>query len=302
MATFIQQTTAQASNSEAPKLRTSCDACGFAKVKCDRGSKCGRCNTMNLDCVYGPSRKFGKPQRKKPRTDYSTPSHGPLSGPNGPNGMNEMSSTSASFIDYAQTSSSGAGSILLPATTTSTMGSNIPSTLLATANGATGSNTLRSLSAATTESGADENNTFGSQTFFNLSNPLPLSDINWSEFSSLQTGVPTVTSTTEGSSQAPHDCPQEAYDILGTLTSPHALAEIPKDAAKTTILTHLDFVLQNNKCATGRLNKLLECDCTKSPHLAMLYASIISRILIWYVDNNFLKTWKPPFEGSTETS
>jgi hypothetical protein len=299
MATFIQQAITQVSDSEGPKLRSSCDACGLAKVKCDRGSKCGRCNTMNLDCVYGYSRKFGKPQRKRPRTDYSIPLQGPLSRPNG---TNEMSNTSASFMNYSQNSSSGTGPIPLPATITNTIGSNIPSTSPATANSASGSSTLGPLSATTTESGADENVTFGSQTFFNLSNPLPLDDINWSEFSRLQTGVPTTTSITESSNQSRHDCPREAYDILGTLTSPHALAEIPKDAAKTTVLTHLDFVLQNNKCAIVRLNKLLGCECTKSPHLAMLYASIISRILIWYVNNNSLEIWKSPFERSIEVS
>jgi hypothetical protein len=275
--------TPQPSDSETPKLRSSCDACGIAKVKCDRGSKCGRCNTMNLDCVYSPSQKFGKPQRKRPRMHYSTLSQGPLSGVNGVDGLDGMSKASASLMDFSQTSSSRAGPILLPASTTSAKRNNPPSTLPSMNSGANGSDTTGSLSATTTESGADDHATFGSQTFFNLSNPLPLDDINWSEFSSLQTGIPT-TKPTDSRSQAPHDCPREAYDILGTLTSPHALAEIPKDAATTTVLTHLDFVLQNNKGALGRLNKLLECSCTKSPHLAMLYASIISRILIWYVN------------------
>ena len=51
---------------KSPKLRTSCDACGNAKVKCDKQHpRCGRCSTYGLRCVYGVSQKHGKPYRKK---------------------------------------------------------------------------------------------------------------------------------------------------------------------------------------------------------------------------------------------
>ncbi|KAF2789493.1 hypothetical protein K505DRAFT_378191 [Melanomma pulvis-pyrius CBS 109.77] len=242
MTTILQQETPQPSDTEPPKLRSSCDACGIAKVKCDRGSKCGRCNAMNLDCVYGPSRKFGKPQRKRLRTDSNTP------GQIGPKRTAWPSRTAIPTF--------GDG-ILLPATTTST---GDPVTL--------------------------------DPAFFN---PLPLNDINWSEFGTLESGVGTAT-TSEGQDLSlgatpsnigsenndAHDCSGEAYCILGTLTSPHPLPKALSGSGPARIINHLDFVLSNNKNAIDGLNRLLECDCTKSPHLAMLYASIISRILIWY--------------------
>src|SRR6187551_751594 len=48
-----------------PKLRSSCDACGETKVKCDRAQpECSRCVEAGVPCVYGPSRNRGKPPRK----------------------------------------------------------------------------------------------------------------------------------------------------------------------------------------------------------------------------------------------
>ncbi|KAK7191457.1 hypothetical protein PSPO01_02766 [Paraphaeosphaeria sporulosa] len=50
----------------ARRLRSSCDACGAAKTKCDRiQPQCGRCSSMNLSCVYGPSKQLGKRPRRR---------------------------------------------------------------------------------------------------------------------------------------------------------------------------------------------------------------------------------------------
>lgn len=60
-----------------PKLRSSCDSCGAAKLKCDRGQpECERCVSYGMTCVYGLSRKMGKP----PRRDTLRPGHGPGNG------------------------------------------------------------------------------------------------------------------------------------------------------------------------------------------------------------------------------
>lgn len=43
------------------KLRSSCDACGAAKLKCDRGRPaCGRCVSLDVQCVYGVSLKSSR--------------------------------------------------------------------------------------------------------------------------------------------------------------------------------------------------------------------------------------------------
>jgi len=52
------------------KLRSSCDACGAAKVRCNKAQpRCSRCDASGQACVYGLSRKFGKPPRRKTATD-----------------------------------------------------------------------------------------------------------------------------------------------------------------------------------------------------------------------------------------
>lgn len=59
-----------------PKLRSSCDCCGEAKINCNSGQpECHRCIALGLNCVYGLSRKFGKPPRKRllDRADSSSP-------------------------------------------------------------------------------------------------------------------------------------------------------------------------------------------------------------------------------------
>ncbi|PSN72926.1 hypothetical protein BS50DRAFT_173513 [Corynespora cassiicola Philippines] len=48
-----------------PKLRSSCDICANAKVKCDRERPvCQRCINSGMRCHYSVSRRMGKPPRK----------------------------------------------------------------------------------------------------------------------------------------------------------------------------------------------------------------------------------------------
>ncbi|KAI1304719.1 hypothetical protein F5Y03DRAFT_165973 [Xylaria venustula] len=44
----------------------------------------------------------------------------------------------------------------------------------------------------------------------------------------------------------------------------------------------LGSVLTRSRDVVGRLELLLKCPCARSPHMAMLYASILSRLLLWY--------------------
>ncbi|KAF2875395.1 hypothetical protein BDV95DRAFT_484717 [Massariosphaeria phaeospora] len=57
-----------------PKLRASCDACAASKVKCSKEHPiCGRCSTNGSQCIYGVSRKHGKPGRTRKRNPDGTP-------------------------------------------------------------------------------------------------------------------------------------------------------------------------------------------------------------------------------------
>ncbi|ROW05851.1 hypothetical protein VMCG_05197 [Cytospora schulzeri] len=51
-----------------PKLRSSCDACGTVKLRCDRKHpECGRCVAHGITCTYSISRKLGNPPRNRIR-------------------------------------------------------------------------------------------------------------------------------------------------------------------------------------------------------------------------------------------
>ncbi|PVH91002.1 hypothetical protein DM02DRAFT_478492, partial [Periconia macrospinosa] len=56
------------------KLRASCDACAASKVKCSKEHPiCARCKTNRSQCIYGVSRKHGKPGRTRKRNPDGTP-------------------------------------------------------------------------------------------------------------------------------------------------------------------------------------------------------------------------------------
>lgn len=102
-----------------------------------------------------------------------------------------------------------------------------------------------------------------------------------------------------------HDCYREAYDILGrlsflSLNSAHSTSRpAPNSTPATANMVHrlpLDRILRLNRESSERLSRLLTCSCARCPHLALLYASIISRVLIWYQqasDCNQSASWTP---------
>jgi hypothetical protein len=56
------------------KLRASCDSCAALKVKCSKEHPtCARCSTSGCSCIYGISRKHGKPGRTRKRNPDGTP-------------------------------------------------------------------------------------------------------------------------------------------------------------------------------------------------------------------------------------
>nr|A0A1U9YI06.1 RecName: Full=Transcription factor verZ; AltName: Full=Verticillin biosynthesis cluster protein Z [Clonostachys rogersoniana]AQZ42167.1 putative zinc finger [Gliocladium sp.] len=58
-----------------PKYRTSCDRCQAAKVKCGHEKpSCRRCTYHKVECVYGISRRMGRPRAKKNSGKDASPS------------------------------------------------------------------------------------------------------------------------------------------------------------------------------------------------------------------------------------
>ncbi|KAI1400741.1 hypothetical protein F4819DRAFT_487313 [Hypoxylon fuscum] len=106
-----------------------------------------------------------------------------------------------------------------------------------------------------------------------------------------------------------HDCLQEANDVLANLSfvSFGKMGSSPSSKLGSVSITEcvpLDYVLRLNREASERLSRLLTCPCARSPHQALLYASIFSRVLTWYQQAETCNqgvSWIPtnPMAGST---
>lgn len=251
-------TTTRRSELETPKLRSSCDDCGISKVKCDRGHpECGRCVTLGLTCVYGLSRKSGKPPRKRPR----------------PN----LDATSEKYVCVSWTSENRNNS------TTMDLGeaqgvdehvqANFSEPVVDMLPFPCGINTALS-------------NNEQSQQASTFYPSLSLDD--WPQLDILETDleIPSAsllepTGTVRASSDSPHSCPRESYEIFRDLICPSPSLHAP-ESNSVTVSARFDEVLHFNKIAVDRLSQLLKCPCARSGHRAMVHASIVSRILIWY--------------------
>ncbi|KAH6880099.1 hypothetical protein B0T10DRAFT_565871 [Thelonectria olida] len=224
------------------KLRSSCDACGQAKIKCDRGQPaCARCVAQGVSCVYGVSRKAGKPPRRRPAAPSPLPSR-PV----------EPETTS---VDLTGTGHDGIDMML----------------------GLEGSMAIDSPFSASDAA---------FQTWFpfdSFGSPgaLRAASSDGDTCMSGQSGSSTTASTTATSVAAGRPyCTQEAKGIMRRLycANPSALIS---DGMPARILD-LGSVLTRNRDVVARLGMLLNCPCARSPHTAMLYSSIVSRVLLWY--------------------
>ncbi|KAI8962953.1 hypothetical protein F5Y11DRAFT_356629 [Daldinia sp. FL1419] len=299
--------------SRQPKLRSSCDGCGSAKLKCDRGQpECGRCVSLGIACVYGVSRKMGKPPRERLQIQAA------LGAPR-TTGEHHRNSKEARSDDssYSRHAGSSIGDTILPRTSSSPSINDIHSTWGAVEEYS--NNTMTSVNVMdefhndqlgpplTNFSSLDTNewvltNIIGDDLSSANLETESFPAMGWPEFE----GSPASTGQTTGAHtpaddriyiDSPfmqyddtrhHNCSGEAHEILESLSS----LNISKAHSKTTSppsTTHasinrvpLDFILHLNRDATERLNRLLNCSCANYSHLAFLYASIIGRVLLWY--------------------
>jgi hypothetical protein len=77
---------------------------------------------------------------------------------------------------------------------------------------------------------------------------------------------------------ASHCCYTLAYSTLETLQFPTPEETESQSAEQRS----LDSILCITKTAVQNVTQLLSCRCASDPHLAMLYSSIVSRIITWY--------------------
>ncbi|KAI3401501.1 hypothetical protein diail_10935 [Diaporthe ilicicola] len=340
-----------------PKLRSSCDACGAAKVRCDKTQpRCGRCTAGGVTCVYGLSRKFGKAPRKKAPAEPNA-SGDSASKPLGQNAhahhhhQNHQNSLSC-FPDYRPLSGATNRAVKYeqprPATSPSfgledslmafTSHANHHDMFMPSPdNSLDNFNDPFSFAEAPAQSSHhhhhhhNNNNailradprhhgtvdpldlTFSASDYSSFSEWIQPDDLMHTPDSSQQSNskeaesaqqMPSSASSSSSSSshrlsttscfspsssldsalpdtsllQADsHRCQELAYATLDSLS-------LRQDSiARGEHLTQtMDKVLNRNKQAVDTMRRLLACPCAKSPHLAMLYASITSKVLMWY--------------------
>jgi hypothetical protein len=292
----------QARAPKRPKLRSSCDGCGASKLKCDRGQpECGRCVSHGMTCVYGLSRKMGKPPREKLRPSSAPSPEEQQAGPAEVEKI-ESSNDSGMVLDFSTLPSVTDSSAAWDAMEDTASG--LPITLDApdrSGPSLSGFNSVSFGDWALTDPFNDNllpaSLQFGPMSTPDspvLGSPAP-TEAPTTHPTPLQTQSDMNLYPDRASMQladfSDHDCPRKAHEILGSLSFLNVSKGHPVLSANTVQMPSanglasqvpLDRVLQLNREACESLSRLLTCTCARSPSLALLYASIISRILIWY--------------------
>lgn len=311
-----------------PKLRSSCDACGSAKVRCDKTQpRCGRCAAGGITCVYGLSRKFGKAPRKKAPSETSVPGDASSKSL----AQNSHPSSLSCFPDYRPLSGgTAARAVKYEPRSATSPGFGLEDSLMAFTSHAghdmfmpspdsmEGFNDPFSFADAPHSHHHNSNNNAilrADPRHHGTVDPLDLtfSASDYSAFSEwiqpddlMHTPESQPAGDADSAPQAPsHRLPtsfsssldsfQDASSLLQQADSHHCqkLAyatldslSLRQDGGSGREQQHLtqtmDKVLNRNKHAVDNMRQLLACPCSRSPHLAMLYASITSKILMWY--------------------
>ena len=286
------------------RLRSACDACSAAKVKCDKKQPaCDRCQINSFTCSYSPSRRHGKHSWRR-FSEYGSNPLGIIPAPDpvmdldngdgqggGGSGDRSNGGDDATFVDF---NALGDGFDVHSHWTGLDLEVDLPS----------GSRT-REDTLVHDRTGTDPNSSSHS-----ISNSI------WDG----QSSVVTTSSISEYPQPrtATYDCEAEAFTALHSLHSCTMLHTDPPDELKQTTtrtgtrfgqvtdrMPPLDKVLYFNRAAINTLNELLDSPSVQQPHLALLYMTIASKVLFWYrlvVSSQYQIKPRPGYPSSDEKS
>jgi hypothetical protein len=225
----------------------------LTQIRCDRGQPaCVRCVGQGLTCVYGVSRKAGKPPRKR-----SAPDPTPL--PIARSVKPEKQSIDLTGSSYDE----------------------LDLTFGTVENMAVDNAFPRSFDAA-----------FDASFSFDSFDALGSVSVDTDSALGTTSTPPTSISTDAPPSTASHaspaaaltggrlECTQECKELMRRLYCANPDTVISDGQAARILDT--GSVLERNRDVMARLSQLLRCPCARSPHMAMLYSSILSRVLLWY--------------------
>ncbi|KAF2246888.1 hypothetical protein BU26DRAFT_55124 [Trematosphaeria pertusa] len=316
-----------------PKLRASCDACAASKVKCSKEHPiCARCNANGSQCIYGVSRKHGKPGRTRKRNPDGTPFVKASKQRPSPDGSEfskfrlrpepilpdpEMDSASnwsptpswpaTPDFDFEMTPEplftepsdyfSFMDDILMPMPTfqpePEAMQTIQPEL------------TFIDPFARKQSVRLDLPDIQALKDFIGGDAVNPM-DYTFADTTPMDTGfLPDSGSSTP---QSPKSTPSYFHNPLRvsiSMPSSHccytlaystleSLRIINPENSAGVELKSLDAVLSITKTAVANVLQLLSCSCSSDPHLAMLYSSITSKILAWYQIAAGVKPTSPP--------
>ena len=298
---------AQSGGPSSLKLRQSCDSCSLAKVKCSRAHPCARCARHGEPCVYGVSRKHGKPPAHR-NSPYHRPARVNSNHMPQEQSMSQQITPFDSCEDFAVTTNDDLGPIMqqdwspdFPTDPQTWSGLSLDQ--LITPPFTTHDRALwdgirlrgNNLSELTSSSSGsiDVASCFGA--------PSPSLDDIYA-FPNSSSHPPILSAHPEANRT--HDCSASASNLLATLN--HQLGHYSHASGDNFLFNKKDHdlplppelnlrgnsargqgptfdkILNTNQVAIEKLTRLLTCDCARNPHLAILYASLIFRILAWY--------------------
>ncbi|KAE8552341.1 hypothetical protein TMatcc_002379 [Talaromyces marneffei ATCC 18224] len=285
-----------------PKLRSSCDGCGMAKLRCDRTQpECGRCVSYGLPCVYGVSWRMGKAPGGGRRTSVTqgTSSRRPGATDTDKSDGNNRNSSNNDDGDAVMMDPGLLSSLtdippafeLMDGNTDDLINSYLQESSLLN---------LTSFDFDTKLVADDCSNDLMPHDFrTGLEYTHGSSELGEYSSTSASTTQPITIQTQAYNNSQPdtdlniptgmtgHTCYMDAYEILRSLSVLKVSNCHSATLSKTTKMgdanwVPFDHVLRINRETSERLSSLLACSCARSSHLTLLHASIICRVLTLY--------------------
>jgi hypothetical protein len=304
------------------KLRASCDACAASKVKCSKEHPiCARCSATGLRCIYGVSRKHGKPGRTRKRNADGSPFVKATKQRTSPSGR-ELSTFmfQSTFQQTNSEATSQLGSDWSPTPSLSTpsgFDSETAPEPSYTKNIRPGSACMNSASVLAQYAQSEPMLATGfDQVFHNSCTQEHALQPDYSDWRAVNEyiggndmspvdyhpgGAKTIEHLRSASSiSVPYSPMSQAvggHDIMTPCVEITAdnfqccypLAYSTLESLRQVSHTHpaytkesFDAALPTIQSARDNVLRLLRCSCSSDPHLAMLYSSITSKILAWH--------------------
>ncbi|KAI0203359.1 hypothetical protein F4808DRAFT_418426 [Astrocystis sublimbata] len=265
-------------------LRTACDPCSSAKVRCDKQHpSCDRCMQLSQPCSYSQSRRHGKRLWRRMVTGTRPGGHAPVT-----EGPDDSSAVVSSGSGPGPTRTVISSSLIAPSGPLPVAGhehdlalnymqQDVDPTSAFPASWLSGDSGLH----AEIDIGL-----YNDWDITNLTPPDLVPSLEPSQYTSNTTtdeASPPSSTTT-----SPHDCEAQAIAILrsmqhGSIYDGLTSCSInPVQYAELNLRPAFDRVLATNKAALYGCARLMKCTCALCPHILLLHASILTKMFFWY--------------------